>query len=291
MNTFITQPNSNGSKFQAAVLAQLRQIKAAWANPGSTTYGCVCPDGNQSFACCVGAEGRYFPPNLDPGAVYLSGDNVLNAIDDEFDALYTHALEKPAAWLQYMSTVAPGESAQYDWTGSRRAADEARLDPKRPAYGYGSDEAMSPLQSVDSSLWDVCHASLKQVFWTLPIAAGNGTLRFGAQRAADGTVTADSLSFDALPYDGDASHLEEYIRALVAEAALKSPLFRHYLPRHAPSDSQMCVPDPSLGEPPPAPSSADPAGEVAYNDYVHTMSSGQAVTVLQVPPAPLLKHV
>ena len=35
-------------------------------------------------------------------------------------------------------------------------------------------------------------------------------------------------------------------QALVAEAALKSPLFRHYLPRHAPSDSQMCVPDPSM---------------------------------------------
>ena len=281
VNTFITQPNSNGSRFQEAVLAQLHQIKAAWANPGSSTYGCVCADGNQSFACCAGAAGQYFPPNLDSGTVYLSGDNVLNAIDDQFDALYTHALEKPSAWLQYMSTVAPGESARYDWTGTQRAADEARLDPKHPAYGYGADEAMSPLKDVDSTLWDVCHASLKQVFWTLPIAAGNGTILFGAQRAADGTVTPDSLSFDALPYDGDASRLEEYIQALVAEAALRSPLFRHYLPRHAPSDSQMCAPDPSSGDPPPAPSSMDPGGTAAYNDYVHHMSASPDVTVLQ----------
>ena len=276
-NTFVTQRNTNSSLFQRAVLQQLRQIKAAWVNPGPESYGCVCPDGNQSHTCCAGAAGAYLPPNLVVDTAYLSSDNVLNAIDDNFDALYAHALEKQGAWLQYMSVVAPGESARYDWSGSQRAADEARLDPTEPAYEYGAGEAMSPLMSVDSTLWDVCHASLKQVFWTLPIFPGNNTIRFGASRAADGTVTSDPLSFDALPYDGDAGRLEEYIQALVAQAAQDSPLFRHYLPRHAPSDSLLCVPE----EDAPPPFAPAPDGTVGYSDYVHTTSSGQQVRVLQ----------
>lgn len=276
-NTFVTQRNTNSSVFQRAVLAQLRTIQAAWAAGGPAAYGCVCPDGNQSHTCCAGAAGAYLPPNLVVDTAYLSSDSVLNAIDANFDALYAHALEKQGAWLQYLPTVAPGESARYDWTGSRRVADEARLDPTAPAYEYSSGEAMSPLLSVDSTLWDVCHASLKQVFWTLPISPANGTIRFGAARAADGTITADPLSFDALPYDGDAGRLEEYIRALVSQAALDSPLFRHYLPRHAPSDSLLCVPE--EGAPPAF--AAAPDGAVGYGDYVHQTSGGQRVTVLR----------
>ena len=277
VNTYLSDANANTSVFQQSVLAQLREIKATWPAPNYTTYGCVCADGNQSHTCCAAAAGPspFFPPNLRVNTKDLSPDKVLNSIDAHFGQIYARALQSQGAWLDYLDQVAPGEHAKYDWSGSRRASDEARLNPKQPAYAYGSDEAVSPLGSVESTLWDVCHASLKQVFWTLPIYPGNNTIVFGAQRAADGTITSDPLSFDALPYDGDAGRLEDYIRALVTQAARESPLFRHYAPRHAPSPSLVCVPDPSA----PAPEFAED-GAASYNDYVHQPSEPPSVTVL-----------
>jgi len=274
VNTFLTDANANTSVFQQAVLAQLQQIKAAWPQPSYDTYGCVCADRNQSQTCCAGAA-SYVPPNLFVNTKDLTPDNVLNSIDQHFDQLYTYALESQGAWLDYLGEVAPSQRSGYDWTGSRRAADEARLDPKAPAYTYGREEAMSPLRTVDSTLWDVCHASLKQVFWTLPIFAENNTIIFGAQRAADGGITSDPLSFDALPYDGDAGRLEDYIRALISQAARDSPLFRHYLPRHAPTPSLVCVPDPTA--PPPQ---LEDDGTASYTDYVHQPMNPPSVTVL-----------
>ena len=278
VNTFLSNANSNTSVFQQSVLAQLRDIKATWPSPNYTKYGCVCADGTQSHTCCAAATGDspFFPPNLVLNTKDLSPDKVLNSIDAHFDEVYARALQTQGAWLDFLSQVAPAEQAKYDWTGSRRASDEARLNPKRPAYTYGPEEAMSPLGSVESTLWDVCHASLKQVFWTLPIYAGNNTIVFGAERADDGSIVSDPLTFDALPYDGDAGRLEDYIRALVSQAALKSPLFRHYVPRHAPSPSLVCVPDPSA---PPPDLSAD--GEAAYNDYLHQPPGSPSVTVLE----------
>ena len=253
-------PNSNTSVFQKAVLAQLLQINATWTPPSFGTYGCVCPDGNQSQTCCAGAGGSYFPPNLIVNTETIAPGNVLNAIDEHFDTLYTRALEHQDSWVSFMSAVAPGELTGYDWSGSRRAADEARFDPKHPVYEYAPREAMSPLLNTDATLWDICHSSLKQVFWTLPIVPENNT-----------------IVFDGMPYDGDASGLEAYIQGLVADAALKSPLFRHYLPRHAPSDSLVCVPDPDASPD----STMAPDGAAGYNDYVHQTSTSDRWTVLQ----------
>ena len=277
VNKFLSDANANTSVFQQAVLAQLLQINATWPPPSYAAYGCVCPDGNQSQTCCAGATGesRYFPKNLWVETKELAPDNVLNSIDVHFDQLYERALQTQGAWAEYLQAVAPNERATYDWTGSKRVEDEARLNPKAPAYRYASEEAMSPLKTVDSTLWDVCHASLKQVFWTLPIFANNNTIVFGAERAADGRIVSDPLTFDALPYDGDASRLEDYIQALVSQAAMDSPLFRHYTPRHAPSPSLVCVPDPSA--PPPV---LHDDGAATYNDYVHQPSVPPSVNVL-----------
>lgn len=278
VNQYMSDSNANTSVFQRAVLAQLRDIKRAWPEPSYSTYGCVCEDGNQSQTCCETASGgsRYFPPNLLINTKDLAPEHVLNSIDVHFDELYARAIQTQSAWLDYMAEVAPDEYVKYDWTKSRRASDEARLNPKQPAYTYGSEEAISPLRDVESTLWDVCHASLKQVFWTLPLYPANNTIVFGAQRNEDGSIASDPLSFDALPYDGDPTRLEDYIRALVSQAARDSPLFRHYLPRHAPSPSLVCVPDP---ETPQVPLADD--GAASYNDYVHLSSESQPVTVLE----------
>ena len=148
-------------------------------------------------------------------------------------------------------------TTSYDWAGSSRVQDEARFDPKNPVYEYSSgSEAMAPLANVDSTLWDICHAALKQVFWTLPISP-----------------TANQISYDGPEYDGDPDTLEAYVEGLVSQAALLSPLFRHYIPKHAPSESLVCdsIPDPPYA----------PDGTVAYADYTYSGIAGQTFTILQ----------
>ena len=148
-------------------------------------------------------------------------------------------------------------TTSYDWAGSSRVQDEARFDPKNPVYEYSSgSEAMAPLANVDSTLWDICHAALKQVFWTLPISP-----------------TANQISYDGPDYDGDPDTLEAYVEGLVSQAALLSPLFRHYIPKHAPSESLVCdsIPDPPYA----------PDGTVAYADYTYSGIAGQTFTILQ----------
>ena len=249
--------NVNTSVFQKAVLAQLNQIKSIWGAPSYSTYGCKCLDGNQSQTCCSDVNGSFFPKNLIVNTESLAPENVLNAIDEYFDTVYTHALEKQDTWMKFMPVVAPGESQKYDWGDSERAVEEARLNPKQPVYGYTSDEAMTPYINVDSTLWDICHSSLKQVFWTLPIFPDNNTIHF-----------------DGLPYDGDSQKLESYIQGLVAKAALNSPLFRHYSPRHVPSDSLLCVPDKNA----PTPEFTE-EGQVSYDDYVHHAADRDVVVL------------
>ena len=256
VNNFLSGSNGNSSVFQRAVRAQLQSIKNTFANLSQ-------------YSCAAGPCTDYFPDALNVPATNVNVNYVLSALDVHFDDVYTHALEKPFAWTQYLSQVAPG--TDYDWTASKRAEDEARFDPKNPVYEYAASEAMSALSSVDASLWDACHAALKQVFWTLPIYADNNTIVFGADRNADGTYTPDPLSFDALPYDGDAATLESYVAALVYQASLVSPLFRHYQPRHAPSESLMC----NSVEPP----AYAPDGEASFADYVHHNSAGEPITV------------
>jgi hypothetical protein len=122
---------------------------------------------------------------------------------------------------------------------------------------------MSPLLQDDSTLWDVCHASLKQVFFTLPLDAA-GSVRF-----EDGDA-----------FDGDPARLEEFVRRFTAEAFRRSPLYRHYSPRHAPSESQMCA-NHSLD-------AADRSeGAVQYTDFVQ---AGTTLLSSRDLPAPSVYH-
>jgi hypothetical protein len=103
-------------------------------------------------------------------------------------------------------------------------------------YEYESKEAASPMQS---SLWDTCHAALKQVFFTLPVTEAGEIL-------------------GALAYDGNTSRLEEFVRAYTEYAMLRSPVYWHYHPRHAPSQSKVFKPTTPPG----------PTVQAGYNDYV-----------------------
>ena len=178
---------------------------------------------------------------------------MLAALQDDMAHLYNLALESRHAWNWFMQDVAPRETQAYDWSGSSRAEEEALFDPTEATTSYSSsaEEAMSPLLEEDSTLWDVCHAALKQVFFTLPVDAG-GTVRFPEGE-----------------FDGDPARLEEFVVRFTEEAFRHSPLFRHYAPRHAPSESQMCAQPPFEG---PAP------GSVPYDNFVQagqTLLRGQ----------------
>ena len=238
VNQMLSLSNTkDGSVIKVAVLEQLHQFLDVWGDAGR--YPCVCPDGRHDPACCQDASG-FFPENLNVSPLNLNNSDVLRAMDDDFQAIYEMALQNRDPWMRYMDTVAPGERAAYDWSQSKRAQDEARFTPKRVLYNYTADKAASPLQDADNTLWGVCHATLKQVFMTMPVRP-DGNITFGAQRAPDGSYVPDSLSYDMLEYDGNHSGIESYVAALTHQAFLDSPLFRHYHPSHKPSPSLLCA--------------------------------------------------
>ena len=238
-------PNQNTSNVATILRATLAELADEWGDKGR--YGCACATAGQQFnpACCASNQTTpLLPEHLDRPYTSISSRSVLMALEDDMAALYDLALENRFAWTRYMQDVAPNETQGYDWAGSKRAEDEAFFDPTKANSQYSAaNEAMSPLLEEDSTLWDVCHASLKQVFFTLPVDS------------------AGDVRFTSGAFDGDPARLEEFVRAFTAEAFKHSPLFRHYSPRHAPSWSQMCAH-------PPGPDDETAPGSVRYSSFV-----------------------
>jgi hypothetical protein len=242
------RPNQNTSNIGVILRSTLEDLAATWND--TDRYGCAC-GGRIDPACCLtNLSAPLLPEHLSQPFTSISSKSVLLALEDDMALLYELALENRRAWTLYMQDVSQNETAAYDWSGSKRATEEARFDPVSPRATYeAGTEAMSPLQQEDSTLWDVCHAALKQVFFTLPLDAA-GSVRFD-----DGDV-----------YDGDPARLEEFVKRFTAEAFLHSPLYRHYSPRHMPSDSQMCG-NHSLD------AADDSEGSVRYTDFVQAGST------------------
>jgi len=217
--------NQNVSNVAAILRATLEDLARRWDD--TTHYGCHCADGGVRPDCCASNRSApLLPRHLDQAFTAISSQTVLTALEDDMGHLHDLALESRAPWLWYMKDVASNETASYDWSGSERVTEEARFDPTNATAGFeAATDALSPLNEEDASLWDVCHASLKQVFFTLPVDPA-GNVRFDAGNGQ---------------FDGDPDRLEEFVRTFTAEAFERSPLFRHYSPRHAPSRSQMCA--------------------------------------------------
>lgn len=216
-----TPANQNASNVAVILRATLQDLAGLWGDTAG--FGCECAAGGLSPLCCAAnLSSPLLPPRLNQTFTSISARTVLAALEDDMADLYRLALERREAWLLYLEDVSDNETAAYNWSGSLRATEEARLHPGRPASTY--DEPLSPLLEEDSTLWDVCHAALKQVFFTLP-AGPDGQVLFDASEA----------------FDGDPARLQEFVRKFTAAAFERSPLFRHYSPRHAPSESQMCA--------------------------------------------------
>ena len=227
--------NQNVTAVQSILRETLKGIRADWND--TSRFGCDCGvwrNGSGPFrpACCrTYRDSPLLPPFLNKTFTSLNSTTVLQALQSGMAELYEHSLESIGVWMEYMADVAPGERAEYDWTDSQRVEDEARYNPAVPTQEYSSSstggEAMSPFARQDSTLWDACHGALKQVFFTLPVAAGG-----------QGIQDDDPDGLGA--FDGDPARLEAFVRRFTREAFERSPLFRHYSPRHAPSRSQMC---------------------------------------------------
>lgn len=228
---------NNNSLLREVMLAYLDEIRGDWND--TSRYGCPCAAGGALPSCCV-QGGPLLPPGLNKTFTSIPTKAVLGALAQDFKDIFARAVDDITPWRLYLDAIRPGASAAYDWRGSQRAEDEARLNPVAPSMNYTKDEAMTPVTYASNTLWDTCHAALKQLLFTLPL---NDT----------------GLQFDAPAFDGNASRIEEYVATFTSEAFLRSPLHRFYTPKHAPSHSHMCEA---------APSQDASEGMTAWTDFV-----------------------
>lgn len=262
LNTVLTgngaARNKNMTALREIMLATLHGIAADWANV--SRFGCPCGHNAREYlpSCCTNMD-SLLPPHLNKTFTSLQADTVLSAIEDDFSELFQWATDSHLPWFTNLEAIRPGTRRKYDWRSSQRAQDEARLNPVKPSLSYARDEAMTPALTSDSSMWDLCHSALKQLLFTLP-------------------QHATGLQFaDIDPFDGNMSRIEEYVRAFTAEALRHSPLFRHYAPRHAPSDSQMCASGPN-------PDAAE--GTVTWDSFVQAGATLLDNSKGALPPLP-----
>jgi hypothetical protein len=250
--------NKNMTLMYRVLKETLKNIQEDWAD--LSLYGCLCSDNRTQAASCCTANSTLLPESLNKSFTVLQTDTILAALESDLGDMHNSLLHENTVWTQWLDPV---EKSKYDWSGSQRAKDEARYNPLNPVVRYDSSEAVSPLLTPTSTLWDICHACLKQVFFTLPIG--------------DSGVPFDSST---IPFDGDTGKLEEYVRNFTAGAFLRSPLYRHYNPRHAPSQSQMCLKKAGMSNP-----VTENPGTLEYGDYFQgkeKILSGQELPEMHV---------
>ena len=235
----------NGGEVMAELVRDwLRETHAIWSDVGS--FGCDCPSGHtprNDPSCCALSNGSYLPRNLSERVLTLPTRSVLNAMQKRMQAFYDEATTKSAPWITWL---APEERAKYQWDRPEQEAvvkRHALYDTSRPNLQYSGAEAMSP-PSIPGGpwLWEMCHGALRQVLFTMPVAA-------------DGGLRDPPEAFQG----GGVETIAEHVRRLVAGAYEDSPLFRHYAARHHPSPSTLCRAHDGEGDPTP--------GEVRFSDF------------------------
>lgn len=228
---------TNTTLIQRVIVAQLRNMIADWTN--TSTFSCLCEDTQEHAPSCCDPDNEtaWLPQNLRRPFQDINSSHVLDALDKEYATIYNLSIQDFSPWIQYNDDY---QADRYDWSDSQRAQDEGLFNPRHPTYNYSDNRLKVEVEA--SGLWSVCHASLKQIFFTLPVY--NGQL----------------VGFDTIDiFNGDPATLEATIRSIVDLAWEHSPLYRHYHPRYHPSQSQMCEQSDF---------SSNQAGSMQYDDYV-----------------------
>lgn len=179
-----------------------------------------------TFYCknCSGCCDGYMPRALSDVEFNISTRGVMNDLKSRLKIFYRASMASSEPWI---SELEASEFAKYDWSASggvNQIQTHALYHPSMPTQRYDKAEAASPTTSPGGpSLWRVCHSALKQVFFTMPVGDG-------------GNLTGTQPVFSG----GGPEVISAYVKGVMATAKEYSPLFRHYHPRHHPSQSRMC---------------------------------------------------
>jgi hypothetical protein len=207
----------------------------------SEKFSCNCKD------CCIG----YLPKKLASVSLQISTHGIMNSIENRLKRFYVDSLTSPVQWISELDSVSPGELSKYNWSnsaGSSHIKTLSAFHPLLPTQRYDDSEAASPSTTYNGpAIWQVCHAALKQVLFTMPVTN-------------DGEIEKDK---NDLPFyeGGGPEVIDAYVRKLVLHAKTSSPLFRHYQPRHHPSFSKMCNNSKLVSE-------SSQRGTVKFSDYI-----------------------
>jgi len=208
--------NGNKTLIQKVVLEELRDIYRIWNN--KSHYGCECSDGSKrvSTQCCLEDNSTgWISYALAYEFQELHADNVLDALEDEYEAFYNLTLQDMYPWLLYNP-----EKDEYNWDNNPKAKREGLMQPTEPAFDYNN--TLNTEVGI-GGLWGICHASLKQIFFTLPVK--NNQISHLSKLSE---------------FNGDPTKIDETIRDMVQGALEHSPTYRHYYARYHPSSSLMC---------------------------------------------------
>ena len=226
VNVHVANGNGHANLVREQVNKWTQNVSAVWGDINS--YACTCTPsqgGGRSVYCC---------PNLDAATaaltavpdIYISAASMLQNLESLAVSFYNDSMLRVDPWVYGLG---PNDASNYDWTNPLSAPDvvqSARFDPTQPSMSYTQGEAMSPPRSTTSnSLWRTCHAAIRQVMFTLPVT-NEGKLQSPPPNLFSG---------------GDTSTVAAYVEQIVAAAFDQSPLYYHYVPRHAPSHSRMCA--------------------------------------------------
>lgn len=251
------EEGSGGADLVAELVRRWIQDQAALWYYDPARFSCDCED------CCDG----HLPRVLSLSTLQLPTGGVMNALEDRLRRFYSASMSSPEPWISELDSE---EIAKYDWSasgGSSQILTHAAFHPSKPTQRYDESEAASPSSTYSApSLWLTCHAALKQVFFTMPVS-DDGRLR--------GSGPAAEFS------GGGPETIAAHVKGLVESARHSSPLFRHYQPRHHPSESRMCSGAASQD-------ARVARGSVRFSDYA--VGGNVVLDGSTVPPIPTLAY-
>ena len=221
VQTYITQGRGGADMVRQQVREWTQNLSDVWGN--FSMYSCPCDNVSSSPYCCDDLENLTAHLTAVPNLL-LSTDSVLKNLERLAVDFYEASIMHSDPWVYGLSEE---EILAYTWQNLPQAPEiekDARFDTTKPLMDYTQENAMSPPTSIASAgLWETCHGAIRQMFFTLPV-----------------TTEGQLVPAPELFTGGGVEAISNYVAKLVTSSFSSSPLYRHYVTRHAPSASKMC---------------------------------------------------